>query len=297
MTIPTYQDYYPYVLKHADEPKTSDEYLSIICEEMKISEEEQQVRNQSGEPTVRNRLRWGIHYLRHAKLLDKPSRGKYVITERGKEVRKDKGLNINNKTLEQFEEYRQFKNVRSKEKQDIVPKVSDELTPIENIESAFGIVNDEIKIELRNQIFDLSPYFFEKLVLDLLQKMGYGRFDGTRVTSKSRDGGIDGIIYQDILGLEMVYVQAKRNQEGNNIGRADLQKFNGSLNGMKASKGIFFTCSDFTTDASDYLNTISQKIICVNGDRLLDLLIEYQVGVEIRSVYKTYKIDEDYFSE
>ena len=84
MTIPTYQDYYPYVLKHADEPKTSDEYLSIICEDMKISEEEQQVRNQSGEPTVRNRLRWGIHYLRHAKLMDKPSRGKYVITERGK---------------------------------------------------------------------------------------------------------------------------------------------------------------------------------------------------------------------
>ena len=127
--------------------------------------------------------------------------------------------------------------------------------------------------------------------------MGYGSFHGTRVTSKSNDGGIDGIVYQDALGLEIIYIQAKRYQQGNNIGRVDLQKFNGSLNGRKASKGIFVTCSDFTKDAIDYLNTIPQNIVCVNGEELLSLLLEHEVGVELREIYKTYKIDEDYFSE
>ena len=127
--------------------------------------------------------------------------------------------------------------------------------------------------------------------------MGYGNFKGTRLTNKSRDGSVDGIVYQDVLGLEIVYIQAKRYQEGNNIGRTDLQKFIGSLSGMKASEGFFFTLSDFTKDALEYLETIQQKIVCINGDELIDLLIEYKVGVQVRSVYETYKIDEDYFSE
>ena len=173
----------------------------------------------------------------------------------------------------------------------------DKFTPEENIENGFDAIHKELKLELKNQIFDLSPYFFEKLVLDLLKKMGYGSFYGTRVTSKSNDGGIDGIVYQDALGLEIIYIQAKRYQQGNNIGRVDLQKFNGSLNGRKASKGIFVTCSDFTKDAIDYLNTIPQNIVCVNGEKLLSLLLEHEVGVELREIYKTYKIDEDYFSE
>jgi len=297
MAIPTYQDYYLYILMYGDEPKSSDEYLSLICDKMKISEHDQQVRNSSGEPTVRNRLRWSIHYLRHAKMMEKPTRGKYVITKRGDEIRKKHGLDVDNETLKKFEEFREFKGLKKTNNKPPGSDSIDKFTPEENIENGFDAIHKELKLELKNQIFDLSPYFFEKLVLDLLKKMGYGSFYGTRVTSKSNDGGIDGIVYQDALGLEIIYIQAKRYQQGNNIGRVDLQKFNGSLNGRKASKGIFVTCSDFTKDAIDYLNTIPQNIVCVNGEKLLSLLLEHEVGVELREIYKTYKIDEDYFSE
>ena len=296
MKLPTYEDYYPYILMFADKPQTSDEYLTLICEEMNISNDAQKIRNPSGEPTVRNRLRWGIHYLRHAKLMDKPTRGKYVITERGMQVRKEFKKNITNKTLEKFKEYRVFKGTNS-EKLSAFEQKSETLTPTEQIQRIFGHITNELKQELLNQIYESSAYFFERIVVDLLKKMGYGNFSGTTVTSKSRDGGIDGLVYQDVLGLEIVYVQAKRNKEGNNIGRPDLQKFVGSLSGRKATKGVFFTTSDFTEDALNYLETVREKIICVNRDKLLDLLIGNEVGVELRSRYNTYKVDEDYFSE
>lgn len=251
----------------------------------------------SGEPTVRNRLRWGIHYLRQAKLIDKPTRGKYVITERGKQVRKKFGKNITNKTLETFEEYRKFKNTRPKRVSVAEDKQTEMLTPTEQIDNIFENVTNELKQELLNQIYESSPYFFERIVVDLLKKMGYGSFDGTQVTSKSGDGGIDGLVYQDVLGLEIVYAQAKRNKEGNNVGRPDLQKFVGSLSGMKAKKGVFFTTSDFTQDALNYLETVREKVVCINRETLLNLLIQNKVGVELRSTHYTYKIDENYFSE
>lgn len=300
MTLPTYQDYYPFILKYGDEEKTSDEYLELIMSEMDISEEDQQIKNKSGEPTVRNRLRWGIHYLRHAGLIDKPSRGKFVITERGKKVRNEFGNNIDNKTLESFEEFLNFKNkVKSygeSSEKDAETK-EEELTPIENLENASKRLKQELKVDLNNQIMQMSPYFFEKLVIDLLQKMGYGSFEGTTVTKRSSDGGIDGIVYQDVLGLDIVYVQAKRYKEDNNIGSPDLQKFCGALSGKQASKGIFFTTSDFSREALNYLKTTPQKIIAVNGNKLLDLMIDFGVGTETSTSFETYKIDEDYFTE
>ena len=297
MSIPTYKDYYPYILKHADEDKSADEYLELIMKDMGVSDKEQSIRNSSGEPTVRNRLRWGIHYLRHAKLMDKPSRGRYVITERGRKIRKERGLDITNKTLMEFDEFREFKKPTKVTDEVSTKEKIEELTPIESLESLSNIIKSEVKSELRNQIFSLSPYFFEKLVVDLLKKMGYGSYQGTRVTSKSGDGGIDGIVYQDVLGLDIVYIQAKRYKEGNNIGSADLQKFSGALSGLKATKGIFFTTSDFTPSANKFLNTTPQNIVTVNGDRLLDLLIEYEVGVEVMTSHNTFKVNEDYFSE
>ena len=300
MTLPTYQDYYPYLLKHGDEEKTSDEYLELIMSEMNVSEEEKLFKNKSGEPTVRNRLRWGIHYLRHAGLMDKPSRGKYVITERGKKVREEYGKDIDNKTLENFEEFLNFVNKvksygDSSEKN--IETNEENLTPIENLENASKRLKQELKVELNNQIMQMSPYFFEKLVIDLLKKMGYGSFDGTTVTKRSADGGIDGIVYQDVLGLDIVYVQAKRFKEDSKIGTPDLQKFCGALSGKQASKGIFFTTSDFSREALEYLKTTPQKIIPVNGNKLLDLMIEFGVGTETSTSFETYKIDEDYFSE
>ena len=225
------------------------------------------------------------------------ARGRYVITERGRKIRKERGLDITNKTLMEFDEFREFKKPTKVTDEVSTKEKIEELTPIESLESLSNIIKSEVKSELRNQIFSLSPYFFEKLVVDLLKKMGYGSYQGTRVTSKSGDGGIDGIVYQDVLGLDIVYIQAKRYKEGNNIGSADLQKFSGALSGLKATKGIFFTTSDFTPSANKFLNTTPQNIITVNGDRLLDLLIEYEVGVEVMTSHNTFKVNEDYFSE
>jgi restriction system protein len=265
--------------------------------DMGVSDKEQSIRNSSGEPTVRNRLRWGIHYLKHAKLMDKPSRGRYVITERGRKIRKERGLDITNKTLMEFDEFREFKKPTKVTDEVSTKGKIEELTPIESLESLSNIIKSEVKSELRNQIFSLSPYFFEKLVVDLLKKMGYGSYQGTGVTSKSGDGGIDGIVYQDVLGLDIVYIQAKRYKEGNNIGSDSLQKFSGALSGLKATKGIFFTTSDFTPSANKFLNTTPQNIVTVNGDKLLNLLIEYEVGVEVMTSHNTFKVNEDYFSE
>ncbi|MDA8756134.1 restriction endonuclease [Candidatus Pseudothioglobus singularis] len=300
MSLPTYQDYYPYILKNGDIEKTADQYLELIMTEMDVPKSEQEIKNQSGEPTVRNRLRWGIHYLKKAGLMDKPSRGKFVITSRGKAIRQKLGENVNNKTLEEFEEFLDFKNkVKSyAESSDTNPESNEEeLTPVEKIENASQILKQELKVDLNNQIMEMSPYFFEKLVVDLLKKMGYGSFDGTTVTKKSSDGGIDGVVYQDELGLDIVYVQAKRYKEENKIGSPDLQKFCGALSGKQASKGIFFTTSDFTKEALEYLKTTPQKIIPVNGNKLLDLMIDFGVGAETSASYETYRIDEDYFSE
>jgi len=297
MPIPTYKDYYPYILKHADEVKSADEYLELIMKDMGVSDKEQSIKNSSGEPTVRNRLRWGIHYLTHAKLMDKPSRGRYVITERGRKIRKERGLDITTKTLMEFDEFKEYTKPTIVTDEVSTKEKIEELTPIESLESLSNIIKSEVKSELRNQIFSLSPYFFEKLVVDLLKKMGYGSYQGTGVTSKSGDGGIDGIVYQDVLGLDIVYIQAKRYKEGNNIGSVDLQKFSGALSGQKATKGIFFTTSDFTPSANKFLNTTPQNIVTVNGDKLLDLLIEYEVGAEVMTSHNTFKVNEDYFSE
>jgi len=298
MSIPAYKDYYPYILKFADKPKSADEYLKLIMEDMGISEKEQEIRNSSGEPTVRNRLRWGIHYLRHAKLIEKPERGKFVITERGLKIRKERGSDITNKTLMEFDEFKEFK----KPAKNIVKTVAnenddEELTPIERISSLSDTINTEVKEELRAQIMSLSPYFFEKLVIDLLKKMGYGSFQGTTVTQKSNDNGIDGIVYQDELGLDIVYVQAKRYSIGNSIGRPDLQSFIGALDTVQATKGIFFTTSEFAATVPIFLEKSTKKIVIVDGDKLLDLLLQYNVGVDIADTHYSYKIDEGYFSE
>ena len=300
MNFPTDQDYYPYILKHGDDAKTTDEYLGLIMSDIDVPQSEQLKKNKSGEPIVRNRLRWGIHYLKHAGLIEKPSRGKFVITERGKKVREEFGRDIDNKTLENFEEFLDYKNkIRSygESSEKNIETNEESLTPLEILESASGRLKQDLKVDLSHRIMQMSPYFFEKLVIDLLKKMGYGSFDGTTVTKRSADGGIDGIVYQDVLGLDIVYVQAKRYKEDSKIGSPDLQKFCGALSGKQAAKGIFFTTSDFSKEGLEYLKTTPQKIVPVNGSKLLDLMIEFGVGTETSTSFETYKIDEDYFSE
>ena len=165
------------------------------------------------------------------------------------------------------------------------------------IESAYQSIREDLASELLQSIKSCSPSFFERLVVDLLVKMGYGgtRKDAGQATRKTADGGIDGIIKEDRLGLDIVYIQAKRWE--NTVGRPEIQKFAGALQGMRAKKGIFITTSDFSRDAEDYVKNIESKIILIDGDLLADLMIDHNIGVSPVAAYELKRIDTDYFTE
>lgn len=299
MAIPKYQDLYPLILKYSQKEQTADEYLVLVAKQFKLSEDELAQRYPSGEGIVRNRVRWSIHYLRRANLLTKPARGLYVITERGKDfISKYPGV-FTNKELAQFPEFQEFrKQIPNSEVETVVeiPAVISELTPIERIEQATSELNEELQRELLERILDQSPAFFEHLVVTLLSRMGYGS-EGTlaKAIGKSGDGGIDGVIHQDKLGLDVVYIQAKRYDLQNQIGCPDLQAFVGSLAGHQSTKGVFVTTSYFSKPALEYLKTISTRIVPVDGRRLVELMIEHEVGTRTAHTFRVNKMDEDFF--
>lgn len=299
MAIPNYQDLYPLILKFANKEQTADEYLALVSKELGLSEEELAERYPSGEAVVRNRLRWSIHYLRRAKLLSKPSRSLYVITDRGREFHIRYPGKFTNRELSQFPEFQVFKKREVAEASDISPEnasVISDLTPVERIEQASLELGDELQRELLDRILEQSPAFFERLVVILLSQMGYGS-EGTlaKAIGKSGDGGIDGVIHQDKLGLDVVYIQAKRYDQQNSISRPDLQAFVGSLAGHQSTKGVFVTTSYFSKPALEYLKTIQTRIVPVDGRKLVELMIEHEVGTRTAHTFKVNKIDEDFF--
>ena len=176
---------------------------------------------------------------------------------------------------------------------------SDGRTPTERIESAFLEVQAELRTELLDRVLELEPPMFERLIVDLLVAMGYGgsRADAGRAIGRSGDGGIDGIIKEDPLGLDIVYVQAKRYQPGSNVGRPDVQAFSGSLDGVSATRGVFVTTSAFSSQAREYAGQIAKRLILIDGDELSNLLIQHNVGVRTSEAYEVKKIDEDFFSQ
>jgi restriction system protein len=299
MAIPNYQDLYPLILKFANKEQTADEYLALVSKELGLSEEELAERYPSGEAVVRNRLRWSIHYLRRAKLLSKPSRGLYVITDLGREFHIRYPGKFTNRELSQFPEFQVFKKREVAEASDISvvsASVISDLTPVERIEQASLELGDELQRELLDRILEQSPAFFERLVVILLSQMGYGS-EGTlaKAIGKSGDGGIDGVIHQDKLGLDVVYIQAKRYDQQNSISRPDLQAFVGSLAGHQSTKGVFVTTSYFSKPALEYLKTIQTRIVPVDGRKLVELMIEHEVGTRTAHTFKVNKIDEDFF--
>jgi len=244
--------------------------------------------------TFDNRVGWARTYLKKAGLLSSPSRGIIKITERGKEVLKNKPSEINVKFLEQFPEFREFKKYQ-REKQD--EQTSVDLTPEETLENSYQDLRTELSHELLERVKSCSPDFFERLVVDLLVSMGYGgsRSEAGQRVGKSGDGGIDGIIKEDKLGLDVVNIQAKRWQ--NTVGRPEIQAFVGSLAGNRAKKGVFITTSKFSDGAIDYVSRIEQKVVLIDGEELAQLMIDHDVGVSEESRYVVKKIDLDYFEE
>ena len=245
-----------------------------------------------------NRVGWAATYLGQAGLLERPSRGVMCITRRGLEVASTAEHEIRTVDLRQFPEFAEFqKRNRQPSAADPVDKHVSEQTPEELLESGYQALRSELTLQVLERVAVVSPRFFEQLVVRLLVKMGYGGSlsDAGQAVGRSGDDGIDGIIKEDKLGLDVVYIQAKR--WANTVGRPDIQAFAGSLMGQGASKGVFITTSKFSNEARDYVRRIDKRIVLIDGEHLAELMIDHGVGVSESATYVVNRLDEDFFSE
>jgi restriction system protein len=272
-----------------------------LIEQFKLTEEERKELLPSGkQPIFENRTGWAKTHLKKAGLLIYPKRGCIQITERGLSILENKPEKIDMKLLKQFDEYNEFITIASENKNgDETTNEIEAHTPEELMETAFQNIKRTLADEILEKIRNVTPSFFERLVVDLLVKMGYGGSvnDAGKAIGKTNDEGIDGTIKEDKLGLDVIYIQAKRWKEGNVVGRPELHKFVGALAGQGAKKGIFITASTFTKEAVEYTPKNETKIILIDGIQLAELMIEYNVGVSNQQSYEIKKIDNDYFDE
>ncbi len=264
-----------------------------------LTEDEQAILLSSGQqPLFYNRVGWAKAYLKKAGLLDDTRRGYFKITSEGRKALWSKPEKIDKNFLEKFPGYLEFrKRPRVENHTNGKSESVEELTPEEALEDAYQKIRDDLATELLSSVLRSSPGFFEKLVVELLSNMGYGgsRREAARAVGQSGDEGIDGIIDEDRLGLDSIYIQAKKWKEDNPVGRPEIQKFIGALHGQRAKKGIFITTSRFTDDAKNYVKNIDTKVVLIDGNRLADLMIDYGVGVVNRTKYEIKGIDTEYF--
>lgn len=279
--------------------------LPALRKQFAITDEEAAELLPSGQMTyLTNRANWARSYLGKAGLLQSPRRGVHEITEAGKKFLTTNPTEINNKVLESFVSFSEW---RAAAKQGVDPenalprtiKEVPEQTPEDAIASAHAILDASLSDDLLAILRDVNPVRFERLILDLLTAMGYGGSDlgRSQMTKASGDGGIDGIIYEDALGLDAVYIQAKRYAPENKVSRPAIQQFVGSLNGEGATKGVFVTTSDFSAEAKGFLGKVQHRIVLINGQELARLMIRYGVGVRARTTYVIKGVDEDYFAD
>jgi len=298
MAIPDYQSIMLPLLRFASDEREHSlrEAIEGLSSEFGLTDAEKKELLPSGQqPTFDNRVAWARTYMTKAALLESPRRGYFRITQRGREVLAKKPTEINVKFLEQYPEFIEFRTKRSEPKE--ATETENLQTPGELLESAYQKLHESLIAELLKTVKECSPAFFERLVIDVLVKMGYGgsRREAGKAIGRSGDEGIDGIINEDRLGLDVIYIQAKRWQAS--IGRPEIQKFAGALQGHRANKGIFITTSNFTRDAEEYVSKISSKIVLIDGEQLSQLMIDHNVGVTLVTSYETKKIDSDYFIE
>lgn len=302
MAIPDYQSLMMPVMHFAGDGQEHSyrqavEYLAATCG---LSDDERHQMLPSGLQTVfENRVGWAITYLVKAGLLERPRRGSFRLTARGKDVLRQGLDKIDVKFLERFPEFRSFRE-RPSEPKRVTHAVADEdthRTPAELLEEAYEKMRQELARELLEQVKRCSARFFERLVVDLLVRMGYGgsRAEAGKAVGGVGDEGIDGIINEDRLGLDVVYVQAKRWSAP--VGRDEIQKFVGALQGQKARKGVFITTSSFTREAQEYARRVDTRIVLVDGVQLAQLMIDHDVGVTTVASYHTKRVDSDYFEE
>jgi len=301
MPIPDFQSCMLPFLRHLADgaehtPRDTEDAIAI---HFKLTAQELSALLPSGQMTVfKSRVGWARTYIKKAGLLDSPKRGVYVITKRGQDVLAQNPTAINIKFLEQYPEFITFQNASTPKRDgevQTIPLRQEETPPAEAIELAHQELRNQLADDLLGRILECSPAFFENLVVELLVKMGYGgsRRDAGERVGQSGDGGIDGIIKEDRLGLDTIFIQAKRWQ--GTVGRPEIQKFVGALQGQRARKGVFITTSTYTQDAKSYAENIDTKVVLIDGQRLAGLMIDFDVGVAQSATYVLKKIDSDYF--
>lgn len=303
MAVPDFQSFFLPLLKFAADGKdhTPAETYDAMAMHFKLSNEDLKEMLPSGKQTTfKNRVAWAKVYLSKAMLLESPKRGIFRITERGKGLLAENPETLRVKQLKKFSEFSNFHtsgNKQDKTDESFSEPEETTSTPEETFEKVYQELRNSLTDELLNQVTSNSPEFFEKLVVKLLVKMGYGGSikDAGKAIGKSGDEGIDGIIKEDKLGLDVIYIQAKRWQ--GSVGRPEIQKFVGALHGQRAKKGVFITTGPFTKDAESYVSTIDPKVVLIDGNRLVDLMIDYNMGVSIVDSYEIKKIDTDFFLE
>jgi len=302
VAIPDYQAIMLPLLKFASDGKehSIEEARGKMASIFSLTDEEKKALLPSGRQTVfSNRVAWAKVYLHHAGILNSPRRGYFQISERGREVLSENPRDLNVKYLERFPEFIEFRTTDKKPKKAAaqVQIESNEETPEEMLESAYQRLRADLTADVLGRLKNCSPEFFERLVVEVLLKMGYGgsRTEAGEAIGASGDEGIDGIINEDRLGLDVIYLQAKRWQ--GTVGRPEIQKFVGALHGKRAKKGIFITTGTFSTEALDFVSKIESKVALIDGKQLAGMMIDFNVGVTPQAAYETKRVDSDYFDE
>ena len=300
--LPTYDKFFPYVLESLKDgnPKKLKDIRKEIAQIMNLTEEQTTALLPSKTQSIfDNRTNWAAYYLKRAGILTTPQRGVYILSQEGIKYIEKNGYSILKTDLEKYDSFKEF--IKPKDSVETINKENtgqEELTPEDKITDAINTLNQQLADELIEEIMSMSPIFFERLVLDLLYQMGYGgkRDNSIIHTSFSQDDGIDGLIKEDELGLDYIYIQAKR--WSNVVGQPEIQKFSGALSGFAARKGVFITTSKFSSKAIDYAKTHPYStMVLIDGKKLADLMITYGVGLSVEYEYRIQKIDSDYFNE
>jgi restriction system protein len=311
MSVPDYQSLmYPVLAELSDgKERLLRDVRDLVAARLQLSEADLAEMIPSGRQSMfANRANWAHVYLKQAGLLQTVRRGVYQITDRGRQALRERPESINNEYLRQFPEFLEFleraygSGATDENAGRPAAQAAAELgsqTPDEQVREGYRRARSGVAVELLDRLRRVSPAFFEQLVVDLLVAMGYGgsHDDAASVIGRSGDEGIDGIIKEDKLGLENIYIQAKRWKENSTVGRPEIQQFAGALQGQKARKGVFITTSSFTREAREYAKAVQATIVLIDGPQLAELMLDHGVGVSVQQTIKLFKVDEDYFVE
>lgn len=307
--LPTYQDVMLPLLRFAEtaqEPVSVISALPHVAAMMGVTAEQLSEKLPSGtQGAFHNRLHWAKHYMTRAGLLESTKRGRFQLTQAGRELLKTNPPVVNTAFLATLPTFQDWKSGATASEGNLATEprpslaIDTQATPEERIEQARQELEANLKADLLDRVRQMDPSDFEELIIRLLVQMGYGqgRQDMAKALGGSGDGGVDGVVHQDPLGLDRVYIQAKRYKEGNTIGPDKINSFIGALNVKKANKGLFVTASSFTAQAKEHVAASSVHVVAIDGQGLADLMVRYKVGVLVRDTVELKAIDEGFFSE